>query len=32
MRMDSVGRVEFLLMEIQKSERTEKELWTSSNA
>ena len=27
MRMDSAGRVEFLLKEIQKAERTEKELW-----
>ncbi len=27
MRMDSVGRVEFLLNEIQKAERTEKEVW-----
>ena len=27
MRMDSAGRVEFLLNEIQKSERTKKELW-----
>ncbi len=27
MRMDSLGRVEFLLKEIQKAERTEKELW-----
>ena len=27
MRMDSVWRVEFLLKEIQKSERTKKELW-----
>ena len=27
MRMDSVGRVEFLLKEIQKAERTEVELW-----
>lgn len=27
MRMDSVGRVEFLLKEIQKGERTKKELW-----
>jgi len=27
MRMDKAGRVEFLLKEIQKSERAEKELW-----
>ena len=27
MRLDSVGRVESLLREIQKAERTEKELW-----
>ena len=27
MRMDSVGRVENLLKEIQKAERNEKELW-----
>ena len=27
MRLDNVGRVEFLLQEIQKAERTEKELW-----
>ena len=27
MRLDSAGRVEFLLKEIQKAERTEKELW-----
>ena len=27
MRMDSAGRVEFLFKEIQKSERTKKELW-----
>ena len=27
MRLDSAGRVEFLLKEIQQAERTEKELW-----